>query len=114
MGHRCKAQKLYLSDGSNIHDDDLGDGSNEFVVADLDHGTPTIEPKISLHAIVCSPTPQTMRIQGIIGKVRVVVLLDLRSTHNFLDPTIACKVGLPVQSRGQFQVTFANGERVLG
>jgi hypothetical protein len=44
--------------------------------------------EISIHAISGIPTPNTMRIIGTIQQQRVVILVDLGSTHNFLDPSV--------------------------
>jgi hypothetical protein len=77
--HKCK--KLFLIE--RIYEDEADDPGDEEEggVGDDDE----IEiPKISLHAISVLPTPQTMRISGIIKEVRVVLLADTGSTHNFL------------------------------
>lgn len=40
---------------------------------------------ISLHAMVGTPSSKIMRIRGMVNKKHVIVLIDTRSTHNFLD-----------------------------
>ena len=51
-------------------------------------------PEISLYAIYGTQIPQTMHIKGIIGRLVVTVLVDSRSTHNFLSQDIAEKLRL--------------------
>ncbi|KAF8398865.1 hypothetical protein HHK36_014729 [Tetracentron sinense] len=72
------------------------------------------KPEISLHAIAGALSPQTMRLTGSIQKLPVVVLIDFGSTHNFLDPVISTRAGLPTLPNGQFEVTVANGEKLSG
>ena len=43
-------------------------------------------PEISIHAILGTPTPNTMRIVGTIQQQRVVILVNSGNTHNVLDP----------------------------
>ena len=46
-------------------------------------------PTISLHALTGSIKHQTMRVQGFLGHQKVNVLIDSRSTHNFVHPSMA-------------------------
>jgi hypothetical protein len=67
----------------------------------MEHSPPataptTIEPKISLNAISESLSPRTMRLEGLVKNQRVVILIDSRSTHNFLDPSILKKIHVGV------------------
>ena len=43
-----------------------------------------------------SLSPKTMRIEGFINNQRVLVLVDTRSTHNFVDPNVAKRAKLAV------------------
>ncbi|KAF8413581.1 hypothetical protein HHK36_001572 [Tetracentron sinense] len=113
-GHHCKAQKLYLLDGvSNgeiIPEDDERDTNEDtHVEAKLED-----QPEISLHALAGAPSPQMMRLKGSIQKLPVVVLINSRSTHNFLDPMIAKKNELNILPNGRFEVMVANGEKLVG
>lgn len=47
------------------------------------------EPVISLHAIVGTTSPQTMRIRVVIKGHGITALLDSGSSHNFLNASFA-------------------------
>jgi hypothetical protein len=51
-------------------------------------------PEIYIHTISGTPTPNTMRIVGTIQQQIVVILVDSRSTHNFLDPSIVKRTSI--------------------
>jgi hypothetical protein len=63
-----------------------------------------------IHAISGSPSPNTMRIVGIIQQQMVVILVDSGSTHNFLDPAIVAKAWLPTLTSKVIAVKVANGQ----
>lgn len=67
---------------------------------------------ISLHAIVGSVYPSTMRVLGRMKGQQVVILIDIGSILNFLDATIISKVKLAINSLKQIEVRVANGERI--
>lgn len=49
------------------------------------------KPEISINALPGIPCPNTMRLWGNIGTSMVAILVDSRSTHNFLNPSIVSK-----------------------
>lgn len=67
-------------------------------------------PEISIHVISGSPSPNTMRIVGIIQQQMVVNLVDSGSTHNFLDPAIVSKARFPTLTYKVIGVKVANGQ----
>lgn len=71
-------------------------------------------PDISLHAILGSSNPKTIRVVAKIGAVKVVVLIDMGSTHNFLDSEVLQKIKLRVDKATKVHVKVANGELVGG
>ena len=50
-------------------------------------------PHISLNALSGVPTHNTMRVKGHVLKLLLHILMDSRSTHNFLDIYTAKKLG---------------------
>lgn len=67
---------------------------------------------ISLHALAGGATPRTMRVMGKIGEQLVVVLIDTRSTHSFVDQNLAKRIRLPVEKMSQVNVMIANGDSI--
>ncbi|KAK0608486.1 hypothetical protein LWI29_031439 [Acer saccharum] len=93
LGHKCKTPKLF------------------YIEAEYDEVE--VEPpdgEISLNAITGSQTPNTMRLEGYIGKHRLVILVDSGSTHNFVDSNLIKKCGLRAENGRVLQVKVANGE----
>lgn len=52
---------------------------------------------ISLHAIVGTLKPRNMHVLGFINRKQVVILIDTRSTHNFLNLALVQKCKLALQ-----------------
>ena len=46
------------------------------------------EVEITLYAPTGTPTPGTIRVKGRINGSRLVVLIDIGSTHNFVDASL--------------------------
>ena len=65
--------------------------------------------EISVDALVGLSTPQTMKIVGYIKKQKVIVLIYLGSTHNFIDKRLIEHLNYFVYSMTNFQVLVANG-----
>lgn len=105
LGHKCKTQKLFLMEGNWPEDDGGGDTDDEDGI-DMD------SPEISLHAMTGSQSPQTMRVKGFLRRLNLMILVDTGSTHNFLSPRVANKLGLPISKDSRFEVVVANGDRI--
>jgi hypothetical protein len=105
LKHRCK--KLSVIDGVYIAQDEGGE-EDPFDA----EGLCGEEPIISLHALTGMPNPQTIHVRGALGKLGVIRLMDSGSAHNFLNPQIACMLGLKPTHAGMMQVRVANGEKI--
>eukprot|EP00253_Pinus_taeda_P034494 PITA_34494 len=64
---------------------------------------------ISCNALAGITTPQTIKIEGKIKKKKVIVLIDSRSTHNFIDCKIAKELNCFLYPTPECQVMVANG-----
>lgn len=64
---------------------------------------------ISLHTIVGTTSPQTMRIIGVTKGHGITVLLDSGNSHNFFNTSFAEAMGLPLRRIRGMKVKVANG-----
>ncbi|XP_026419514.1 uncharacterized protein LOC113315452 [Papaver somniferum] len=72
-----------------------------------------VQPAISLHSLMGSSFPKTMRLDGYTKSQPLRILIDSGSTHNFLLPRWANHCGYPVSSADKaLQVTVGNGTQL--
>lgn len=71
-----------------------------------------MEPCISIDALSGNHNFQTMRVNGYHGSKKLHILIDSGSTHNFLDLTLARKLGLHLDSIATQAVTVADGNHL--
>ena len=83
------------------------DEDDEDVVMEIEDDIEESTPKISLHAMAGIQTPQTMIIWGGIKRHSVMVLVDSRSTHNFVSLQTAQHVNLQPNSNKKLEVLVA-------
>ena len=114
-GHRCIRSQLYhlLVDNSNSIRGEL----EEFLdCVDNIEGSGTLEDEvttISLHALLCTEGCQTMRILGKIQRQPLIMLVDSRSTHNFIDAIVTKKLRCHTTSISGVNVNVANGDTLI-
>jgi len=97
--HKSKSLTLFLIDGNNYFDEDMDCSLDSDVIP---------HPEISVHAIAGAMNPHTMRVPGYYHNKPLYILLDSGSTHNFLDPSVASKLNLPISCKTSFDVMVAN------
>jgi len=68
-----------------------------------------MNPTISYNALAGITTPQTIKIEGQIKKKKVLVLIDSRSTHNFIHCKVAKELNCFLYLALECQVMIANG-----
>jgi hypothetical protein len=66
----------------------------------------------SLNAIICTPSPKTMRIVGILRYQQVIILIDSGSTHNFLGTKISATLGVQPIDQDSITVRVTNGQEM--
>lgn len=54
----------------------------------------------------------TMRVRGTVGKRTLFILLDSGSSHNFMDPQVAEKLGCHITTSSLSRVTVADGRKL--
>jgi len=70
------------------------------------------EPQISMNALTSVANFRTMRVTGYHKKRALHILIDRRSTHNFLDINMAKKLGCPITSMDVVNVVVADGTKL--
>lgn len=70
-------------------------------------------PKILLYAMAGIRAPNTMRVNGHLGRQPIMALIDSGSTHNFVNEQIANSIGLQPTLEGYLGVMVASGERLV-
>jgi hypothetical protein len=70
---------------------------------------PKIEPVISLNALIGFSAPQTLKIICYIKYRKVIILVDSRSTHNFIHCHIAQETNCYICVVNNFQIMISNG-----
>lgn len=107
-GHKCRSKFLLLL-GTADDDDEAPPDSptpTEFTTDDT-----VISGDISsLNALAGQGNPRSLRLLGYVGFQAFQVLIDSGSTHNFVKPLLAERLGLPVQLISAFKVYIGNGD----
>lgn len=57
-------------------------------------------------------TPQTMKVKGFFKKYPFIILLDLRSMHNFIDPWVAKVANCYIHPINNFEVMVINRGKI--
>ncbi|OMO87253.1 Retroviral aspartyl protease [Corchorus olitorius] len=83
---------------------DIGDESGNNSI-DVDN-----HPIITLHALLGTAGPQTMKVIGKVKYQNVLILIDTGSTHNFFDANMAKRIACTLLPIKGLLVTVTNGE----
>ena len=114
--HQCVRSQLYnMLVDERIKNFQNGEEFNDCVKTLEEVGE---EPKeaqqtvISLYAMMETRDSQTMRLYGKIKNTQVVILVDSRRTHNFMDQRLVKRLGCFTQYISRVGVSIANGARL--
>lgn len=69
--------------------------------------------EISLHALSRTFNPMTLLMQGAVKGHNLNVIIDSGSTHNFIQDSVAYRLGVGLQSLQEFKVFISSGEYLL-
>lgn len=115
-GHVCPNLKpgyllLEMGSSSTVEITEIEDSPAEEPQAISDDLAPLeTAPSISLHSLMGSTFPNTMRITGFAKTKPITILVDSGATHNFLHPSVAKQCGFPVTSLdSMLHVTVGDG-----
>ncbi|XP_056690258.1 uncharacterized protein [Spinacia oleracea] len=97
--HKCqfKEPHLFTIEISSSNEDKGSEASEDDEDDELD-STGVAKPILSLNALSGNQNFQTMRVKGMRNNKLFHVLVDSRSTHNFLDLELAKKMGCVIES----------------
>jgi hypothetical protein len=70
---------------------------------------PEVEQIISLNALTSFSAPQTLKLIGYIKHLKVIIMVDSGSTHNFIHRRIAQETHCSIHAVNNFQIMIANG-----
>ncbi|GKC52797.1 transposon ty3-I gag-pol polyprotein, partial [Tanacetum coccineum] len=66
-----------------------------------------------LNSLVGHGSPRSLQLWGKIGTTGVRMLIDNRSTHNFVRPNVVERMCLPLEATKAFKVYIGSGETLL-
>lgn len=114
-GHKCGEKKLFYIDCEEDEEKEqetLEEKEQETPEGKKKETPEEITPTISCNALAGITTPQTLKIEGYIKKKKVIVLIDLGSTHNFIHSKIAKDLNCFIYRAPKFQVMLADGKTI--
>lgn len=110
-GHQCP-KRFYMLICPDEPEEEIEavTGEEEIIPAQImnDNG----EVTLSIHALLGAKSNQTLQLQGQIKKQNVLMLVDSGSTSNFIDLSLAKKIGLKLTPINKVEVAVANGLKV--
>ncbi|OMO61381.1 hypothetical protein COLO4_33442, partial [Corchorus olitorius] len=102
-GHSCLHSNLFSIQRCGEDDtlpelDEPIELFSEITTVEADTKEATLQPVLSMHALMGTSGPQTMRVIGVVKNQKVIILMDFGSSHNFMDAKIVKKLGCPKQA----------------
>jgi hypothetical protein len=112
-GHKCKEQNIFMAISKDISEEDVETPlvleSPETTDITPPSDPPRVELIISLNALTDFSSPQTLKLIGYIKHMKVIILVDSGSTHNFIHHRIAQETHCCIHVVNNFQIMIANG-----
>ena len=104
-GHKCKQQPaaIMLLEAEEEDEETVED------VEETEMAEEEIHAELSLHAYSGARAPRTLRVEGLVKKTRVKILIDSGSTHNFMEHKLVRQLGLAVSPTVGFDVAIGDG-----
>lgn len=105
-GHKCQIQQtqLFAIEIPGLDDEEYGEDGVEETLEMFQK-----EPYISISALFGNYGYNTMRVTSYVGKKPLHILIDSGSTHNFLDVSLAMKLGCHIVATPVKSVSVADG-----
>ncbi|GJU37686.1 reverse transcriptase [Tanacetum coccineum] len=115
-GHKCEGQMFTLEIKGTLVEECLEEDEEEesnMIAYELSEQTSQSLPHISLNALSKILTHNTMRLKGRVLKQILHILMDSRSTHNFLDIYVAKRLGCRIRNTCPLEVSVAGGSKLV-
>jgi hypothetical protein len=113
LGHKCKEQNLFMAISEDVSKEDveapLVSVSPEPTDITPPSDPPEVEPVISLNSLTGFFAPKTLKLIGYIKHMKVIILVESGSTHNFIHRHIAQETNCYIHAVNNFQIMIANG-----
>ncbi|KAM2032010.1 hypothetical protein ACFX1T_014065 [Malus domestica] len=103
-GHKCAHKQLLMLD--IVSDKEFGDEEPNALPVELQSMAMS---ECAFYGISAKPSVQTMKVEVLINNYTVSMLLDSRSTHNFIDSRLVKQLGWSLQPTKPFEVMIADG-----
>lgn len=105
ISHKCKNQYLLLV-GEDDANQEVGEDGEEDEIA--------IQGDISsLSTLSGTEKSRSLRLWGRIDERQMHVLIDSGSTHNFVRPDVAERLGIPISTISPFRVYVGSGDSLI-
>eukprot|EP00253_Pinus_taeda_P007411 PITA_07411 len=108
-GHKCAEKKLFYIDCEEEEEKEQERSKEEDILQEQSLDEEQMNPTISCNAVARITTPQTIKIEGQIKKKMVIVLIDSRSTHNFIHCKVEKELNCLLYPAPECEVMVANG-----
>ncbi|KAG8380737.1 hypothetical protein BUALT_Bualt06G0047200 [Buddleja alternifolia] len=104
FGHKCR--KLFTIVATELSEEESIDEEGDKVDEEEE------DLAISVHALGGKVVQDTIKLLGNVKNNTISVLVDIGSSHSFLDPYVAKKTGYEVEYTNPMQVTVADGNKL--
>jgi len=108
-GHKCAEKILFYIDCEEEEEKEQEMSKEEDILQEQRLDKEEMNLTTSCNALAGITTPQTIKIKGQIKKKKVIVLIDLGSTHNFIHCKVAKELNCFLYPASECQVMVANG-----
>ncbi|KAH9763085.1 hypothetical protein KPL70_001057 [Citrus sinensis] len=109
-GHKCtRAQLLIMNSEVEIDENTNEEPTGGVNQTNLDESK---DLQITYYVLTGSAAPQTMHVLAKIGSYEIMVLINNRSTHNFISTRLANQLQLPIKPTTTFSVQVVNSEKL--
>lgn len=72
-----------------------------------------VDSEVSLHALHGTRTSNSMKINGMVNKRKITILMDSGSTHSYLDENTARELRIDAEPTSPWVITVVNRERII-